>query len=140
MPYERPGTQPTHSLLIGYVFLIFGGVLGLHRFYYGRILSGLLWMLTGGLLLIGVIVDLFLVPAMDQAVEAKYHAGPYDYNVAWLLLAIPPLGVLGFHRFYQGKIITGILWLLTAGLAGIGVLYDWFTLNDQINLLNWETG
>ncbi|MCL1931178.1 MAG: TM2 domain-containing protein [Treponema sp.] len=38
------------------------------------------------------------------------------------------LGYLGIHRFYVGKVPTGILWLLTGGIAGIGVVVDFIMI------------
>ena len=43
----------------------------------------------------------------------------------WLAFAFCMLfGYLGIHRFYEGKIGTGILWLCTMGLFGIGWIID----------------
>jgi hypothetical protein len=43
-------------------------------------------------------------------------------TVAFVLCLL--IGVFGIHRFYLGHIGMGILYLLTAGLCGIGVLVD----------------
>lgn len=44
-------------------------------------------------------------------------------KVAGILIAFF-LGGLGVHRFMAGKIGTGIIWLFTGGLLGIGWLVD----------------
>jgi hypothetical protein len=37
---------------------------------------------------------------------------------------------------YMGKWLSGLLYLLTGGLFLIGYVYDYWTLNDQITVLN----
>ena len=55
----------THSLLVGYLLWIFG-FLGAHRFYFGRPVSGTVYLFTFGLLGIGWLVDLFLMPSLER--------------------------------------------------------------------------
>ncbi|MEW6167169.1 MAG: TM2 domain-containing protein [Pseudomonadota bacterium] len=123
----------SHNLVIGYALWIFG-FMGAHRFYYGRQITGTIWFFTLGLLFIGWIIDLFLIPSMDRAADMRYQEGRVDYSIAWLLLTF--LGIFGIHRFYMGKWITGLIYLLTGGLFLIGILYDYWTLNAQIDEVN----
>ncbi|MCW5199332.1 TM2 domain-containing protein [Desulfobulbus sp. F1] len=125
--------QGTHSVAMGYILWIFG-FLGVHRFYYGKPISGTIWFFTLGLCGIGWLIDLFLIPGMDREADLRFTAGAKDYNVTWLLLVF--LGVFGGHRMYMGKWLTGILWLFTGGLFLLGYLYDLWTLNDQLTVIN----
>jgi len=42
------------------------------------------------------------------------------------------VGICGLHRLYNGKMITGILWLCTVGLCGIGQIVDLFLMPDLV--------
>jgi len=123
----------THLKSIGYILWLFGFT-GSHRFYFGKPISGTIYFFTLGLLGIGWLIDLFLIPSMDREADLRFKAGPIDYNIAWILLTF--LGLLGIHRMYLGKWVTGILYFLTGGLLGLGYLYDLWTLNDQITVIN----
>ena len=125
--------QDTHSITVGYILWIFG-FMGMHRFYYGKPVSGTVYFFTLGLLGIGWIVDLFLIPGMDREADLRFTPGPNNYNIAWILLVF--LGALGVHRMYMGKWLTGILYLFTVGLCGFGILYDLWTMNDQLTEVN----
>lgn len=122
--------QDTHSKLIGYLLWIFGFT-GSHRFYYGKPVTGTIWFLTLGLLGIGWLIDLFLIPGMDRDADRRFTSGRFDFNIAWILLTF--LGIFGVHRMYMGKWLTGLLYLVTGGFFLIGVLYDFWTLNDQVS-------
>jgi len=127
--------QHTHNLVVGYIIWIFG-FLGAHRFYYGKPISGTIYFFTLGLFFIGWIIDLFLIPGMEREADIRFTPGPVDYTVAWILLVF--LGLFGVHRMYMGKWLSGILYLLTGGIFGLGYIYDLWTINDQITLINGE--
>mgnify|MGYP005860515869 CR=1 FL=1 len=55
------------STITAYLLLIFLGMLGIHKFYLGRAGMGLLYFFTGGLFLIGVIIDIFTLPAQVKS-------------------------------------------------------------------------
>lgn len=65
------------SKLIAYLLWFPFGVIGVHRFYCGRIGTGILWLLTGGLAGIGWLVDLFLIPEMVREANAGYWSAQH---------------------------------------------------------------
>jgi TM2 domain-containing membrane protein YozV len=118
---------------MGYILWVFGFT-GSHRFYFGKPISGTVYFFTLGLLGVGWLIDLFLIPSLDRQADLRFRAGRINYTVAWILLTF--LGFFGVHRMYMGKWFTGIIYLFTGGVLGLGYLYDFWTLNDQITVIN----
>ena len=63
------------NVLVTYLLWLLGGfgVLGLHRFYLGRWVTGIIWLCTGGLFFIGALLDLVLIPGMVQVENLSYQ-------------------------------------------------------------------
>ena len=137
--------EPQKSWIATVLLCQFLGTLGVHRFYTGRIITGILQLLTFGGFGIWVLVDLIMIISGDF--KDSYNR-PLDQqpvmggNRSWITAAFLCLflGWLGVHRFYTGHIITGILQLLTFGGFGIWVLIDLIMIytdsfKDDMNLL-----
>jgi TM2 domain-containing membrane protein YozV/predicted Ser/Thr protein kinase len=56
--------------------------------------------------------------------------------VLWCACAV---GFFGIHRFYAGRYISGVVWLLTFGLLFVGQFVDLFLIPEMIHRANWET-
>lgn len=66
---------------------------------------------------------------------AKISLRPRKTTVAYLL-AIPPLGLFGMHKFYLRRPVLGTLYFFTAGLLLVGWLYDLVTMSEQVQNFN----
>jgi TM2 domain-containing membrane protein YozV len=61
---------------VGYLLwlLCFLGLCGIHRFYAGKLFTGALWLITFGLLGVGQLIDLLLIPGMISDANLRYAA------------------------------------------------------------------
>jgi len=114
----------------------FFGFLGLHRFYVGKHLTGVLMLVTLGGLGIWQIIDFVRISVgtftdkddltLRQNPPSTLEVSEKSKTPAILLCFF--LGFLGLHRFYAGKIPTGTLMLVTLGGLGIWQLIDLITI------------
>ena len=72
------------------------------------------------------------IPALwtspERMVSSAMASNPSEKSRAVALALCIPLGVFGAHRFYVGKIGTGLLMLCTLGGLGLWYLYDLITI------------
>lgn len=66
---------------VAYLLWFFFGILGVHRFYCGRVATGVLWFLTGGLFVVGWVIDAFLIPGMVEEANREFrsHHRPREF-------------------------------------------------------------
>ncbi|MEM9991740.1 MAG: NINE protein [Bacteroidota bacterium] len=60
-------------------------------------------------------------------------------STAFWLTVVGFFGLAGLQHFYLGKIVKGVIWLLTGGLFFVGTIYDLFTIGGQTDTVNYRT-
>ncbi len=131
-------------ILPAFLLAFFFGVFGAHRFYVGKTATGVLQLFTLGGLGIWAVIDWILIlckeftdvrgkklrnwlPPANEAVGPDAPATSEKIILPAFLLAFF-FGIFGAHRFYVGKIGTGILQLFTLGGLGIWAVIDWILI------------
>ena len=60
---------------VAYLLWLFLGLIGVHKFYVNRFGWGIIYIFTGGLFVIGWIVDIFLIPSQVRRCNEEIRAG-----------------------------------------------------------------
>src|SRR5690242_8193706 len=112
--------EPQKSWLTTVLLCHFLGTFGVHRFYTGRIVSGIFQLLTFGGFGIWTLIDLIMIVSgdfKDQYNRPLDHPPVMGGSRSWVTTAFLCmfLGYLGVHRFYTGHVVSGIFQLLTFG-------------------------
>ncbi len=61
---------------------------------------------------------------LAHANDNQNQLSPKNKTSALLLCLLGLCGLNGLHRFYSGKVFTGLLWIFTGGLCGLGTFVD----------------
>lgn len=70
---DRRFTKGAYDYTVAWIFLTFLGFFGVHRFYLGKWVTGLIWLATGGLFLVGYLFDLW---TLNEQVDERNRATP----------------------------------------------------------------
>lgn len=77
---------------------------------------------------------------MDLALREQVDPGAYKEGLGYATWCLCLVGLCGIHRIYLGKYGTGILYLLTMGVFGIGQLVDLFRMRRLVSDANIREG
>ncbi len=70
--------QNQKSVAVAYVLWFFLGLIGIHKFYVGKTLWGVVYLVTGGLFTIGWLIDLFTIPAQVKSANSGRAGGLFS--------------------------------------------------------------
>ncbi|XP_048750807.2 uncharacterized protein LOC125662600 isoform X2 [Ostrea edulis] len=108
-----------------YTLWLPGGFLGLHHFYLNNIGLGVLYMFTFGLLGVGWLIDLFLIPYHVKKANSRNPFSTEKSTATAFILTASPTGFIGAQHYYLNRIGFGLVYTFTFGIFGIGYIIDW---------------
>jgi len=126
--FLTPGWLMSKTIVRLFTLLRYATVQGKQadQLYYSTNLSVDKWWVLPGLVMIAASVTFAIWSLTWHLVYEKYSrdAGEADAHVIRLALLFFFGGALGLHRFYTDRILTGVLYMCTMGLFGVGLIYD----------------